>query len=93
MVYPEVIDYIVAVAIEFVLIYVVTPVLYVFWFINMKPQVHPGFLYQILTTAGDLYFHVFQILGIVIIGITIFWYFANAAKQGTQDQQPRDYYY
>lgn len=93
MVYPEVLDYIVAIAIEFILIYVATPLLYTIWFLNLKSQVAAGFLQQILYAAGDLYFRSYEILGIVIIGITIFWLFANAAKQGTQDQQSQDYYY
>jgi len=93
MVYPEALDFVYIISITFIIFFLCTPILYHFWFDNGRNQVNTNTtLGRILQIAGDFYFHAFEILGFVVIGIEVFWYFAVAARKGTQEESQGQYF-
>jgi hypothetical protein len=93
MVYPEALQFVYIIAVTLIVFFLCTPIAYHFWFDNLRNQVNTGSnLGKMLLAAGDLYFQVFIILGFMIVGIEVFWYFAVAARKGTQEEEQGNYF-
>lgn len=89
MVYWPTIQYLEAAAITFILLLILGPIVYGFWFVSgVRDMVNTSTSFgKKLQFAGDMFFRMFQVLGYLIPGIIIGWGFAAAARTGTQEQQ------
>ena len=87
MVFWPNIEYVIAAGLAFVMIFILTPFVYTFWFDEMRPMVpNTAYSNRYLLPAGDLLFKYWEILGFLVPAIIIGWGFASAARTGTQEQ-------
>jgi hypothetical protein len=87
MVYADILYFIFVAALTFISIFITAPIVYTFWFDNLKPMLPATAYGHTMGVAGDLFFSVYQILGYVVPAIIIAWGFANSARKGTSQTQ------
>lgn len=81
MVYPEILNFILAAGVVFVVIYVTTPIMYEIWFTQLRPENgNPT-----LITAGDRFFQSWMVLGYVVPGLIIAYGFSVAARKRVRE--------
>lgn len=92
MVYAEVLQWILAAAIVFIVINVMTPFLYTTWHSELTPQLKNSTNSNVttMTNAGNNLFNSWTIMGYLVPGILIAYGFAQAVYKGTRTDQSQD---
>lgn len=87
MVYSEVLNWVLAAAIVFIVINIMTPFMYTVWHSNLIPQLKNSTNSNVttMTNAGNNLFQSWQILGYLVPGILICYGFAQAVYKGTRE--------
>lgn len=91
MVYIEVLTFVAAAAIVFIVMYFMTPFLYTIWhgsgMLSDQVKNSSQLSQSTLRTAGDNLYNAWKIMNYVVPGIIIAWGFATAARTGTQQTE------
>lgn len=80
-----IIRYIVATATTFAVIFVMSPIIYNIWHLNLRNTI-PNTAYGLqLMTVGDTFFENFRILAFIVPGLIIVWGFVVAQRKRVQE--------